>query len=348
MDVLFFLLFMSVVLGHLLGWGFKHLPRERWQMFAVVPLAKTGEQWQGANLTYYGFFIATGQLISLMLFLVLLGSLELSILMVSLVVAILFLFCIPAAKLIAMVVEKKRHTFTVGGASFLGILLAPWAVLVVNYGIGDSSTVLPVIPVLAALSICYTMGEGIGRLACISYGCCYGKPIKECGSFLQWLLRHVAMEFHGQTKKVAYESSLTGEKLVPIQALTSVIYVSGALIGSYLYFIGLFTSALLFTIGLTQVWRVLSEMLRADFRGIGKISAYQKMGVLGVVYMCCITMFLQPFNGASPLLVNGLQSLWSPWVIIGLQVMWGVFFLFFGRSTVTNSTITFGLVQENI
>ena len=94
--------------------------------------------------------------------------------------------------------------------------------------------------------------------------------------------------FYGSTKKVAYEAQLAGEKLIPIQAITCVLYTLGALIGSYLFLIGLFTPALLFTIALTQLWRILSETMRADFRGFGNISAYQKMGMMSVyVYLWC-------------------------------------------------------------
>ena len=70
MDDLLFLSGLGFILAHLLGWGFKHLPGERWQMLAVVPVKKGGDDhWQGSNLTYYGFFIATSQLLALTLLL---------------------------------------------------------------------------------------------------------------------------------------------------------------------------------------------------------------------------------------------------------------------------------------
>ena len=52
MADIIFLLGTGLLLSLLLTWGFRHLPGERWQMLAVVPRHKTGDQlWQGMNLT---------------------------------------------------------------------------------------------------------------------------------------------------------------------------------------------------------------------------------------------------------------------------------------------------------
>ena len=349
MNDLVFLFGFGFILANLLGWGFKHLPGERWQMLAVVPMRKGLENiWQGANLTYYGFFIATSQLISLALLVILLGSLNISIAGVAPAIITVLIFSVPAARIMAMLVEKKRHTFTIGGASFIGILLAPWAIIVWDRLLVSYHCCLPTIPVLAAMSIAYTLGEGLGRLGCISYGCCYGKPVKECSPFYQFLFNKVSFIFYGETKKVSYESELAGERLIPIQAITCVVYTLGALIGSFLFLRGFFTAALLMTVILTQLWRVLSEMLRADFRGFGKISAYQKMGMVSVIYMATV-VFLLPAGSAATASINaGLLTLWNPAVILGLQLLWLVFFITFGRSTVTSSTVAFTLLRDRI
>ena len=60
------------------------------------------------------------------------------------------------------------NTFTVGGASFVGIILAPLIVWMFNVTLDKS---IPIVPFLAAVSIAYALGEGVGRLACISFGC---------------------------------------------------------------------------------------------------------------------------------------------------------------------------------
>jgi hypothetical protein len=349
MNDLLFLSGLGFILLHLLGWGFKNLPGERWQMLAVVPLKKDGDDsWQGSNLTYYGFFIATSQLIALTLLLILLGAMGLSLPGTILAILLILACCVPAARLIAILVEKKHHTFTIGGASFVGILLAPWALQFSSSVLNLGESRLPVIPVLAAMSIAYTLGEGLGRLGCISYGCCYGKQLKECNKMLQWLFGRINFIFYGATKKVAYEAQLAGEKLIPIQAITCVLYTLGALFGSYLFLIGTFTAALIFTIALTQLWRILSETLRADFRGFGNISMYQKMGMMSVLYILGVVFFVHAAHYANPEIIDGIGVLWDPAIILGLQFLWLVFFVTFGRSTVTTSTISFALIRKHI
>ncbi len=349
MNDLLFLVGLGFILAHFLGWGFKHLPAERWQMLAVVPLRKAGDDhWLGSNLTYYGFFVATSQLLSMTLLLILLGAMGLSIPGTMLAILIVLTCCIPAARLMAMLVEKKRHTFTIGGASFVGILIAPWSIQLSNTILGSTHSELPLMPVLSAMAIAYTLGEGLGRLGCISYGCCYGKPLKDSNKILQWLFSRFSFIFYGSTKKVVYEGQMAGEKLIPIQAITCVLYTSGALIGSYLFLIGLFTSALIFTIALTQLWRILSETFRADFRGFGNISVYQKMGMISVLYILGVINFVHAAPYANPEILDGIGVLWNPSVILSLQILWLVFFFTFGRSTVTSSIISFELIKKNI
>jgi hypothetical protein len=344
-----FVVVLGVVLAGFLVWAFKHLPGERWQMLAVVPTGKSLENgWQGTNLTYYGFFIATSQLLALLLLLILLGAMHVSIAGTMLIIMIILSVCIPAARLVAMTVEKKRHTFTIGGASCIGILLAPWVVQGVQKLLVDHGSFLPIIPILAAMSIAYTLGEGLGRLACISFGCCYGKPVKDCHRLLQRLFARRNFIFLGATKKASYEGNLGGEQLIPIQAITCAIYTGGALIGSLLFLDGYFTEALLLTICLTQLWRIASETLRADFRGYGKISAYQKMGMVSVLYMVLVTVLIPAPRYIDPNVMNGFRVLWDPILILALQIIWLVFFLIFGRSTVTTSTVSFDLVRKHI
>lgn len=348
MNDLFFLLGLGLVLGRLLVWGFRHLPGERWQMLAVVPTQKGSEsQWTGTNLTYYGFFIASSQLIAVALLLVLLGAMQVHLGGTTLAIALLLACCLPAARLLAMLVEKKRHTFTIGGASFVGIVLAPFAVLIAGEILGVRDQ-LPLLPVLAAMAIAYTLGEGLGRLACISFGCCYGKPVRQCNRLVRLLFSRHGFTFSGATKKVAYEGHLAGERLVPIQAITAVLYTGGALVGASLFLEGLFTPALIGCLVLTQLWRIFSETLRADFRGFGRVSAYQKMGIAAVFYTLVMLSFAPPPPLGHPDVVAGLHVLWNPAVILGLQLLWLVYFLIFGRSSVTTATVSFAVVEKNL
>ena len=88
--------------------------------------------------------------------------------------------------------------------------------------------------------------------------------------------------------------------------------------------------------------------MRADFRGFGYISAYQKMGMISVLYIFGLVSFVHYVPSVDPEILEGIGVLWDPFVIIGLQLLWLVFFLTFGRSSVTTSTIFFDLVRENV
>lgn len=351
MNDLIFLAALTGLLALLLTWGFTHLPGERWQMLASIPRRKQDDgQWQGTNLTYYGFFIATSQLLAICLLLILLASTHISLIGALLATGLILLVCIPAARVVAILVEKKRHTFTVGGASFVGIILAPWSILLVEKILNTSffPCFLPMLPVLAAMAVAYTLGEGLGRLGCISFGCCYGKKISDCGPLTGQLFSKAAFIFNGPTKKAIYEGRLGGEPLVPIQAVTCILYCFTAILGSFLFLRGHATATLVLSICVSQIWRIASETLRADFRGFAKISAYQKMGAMAVLYIGLVAGLSPVQHIPASDIGLGLRVLWQPGLILGLQVLWLVFFVFFGRSTVTTSTLSFQLVRENL
>jgi prolipoprotein diacylglyceryltransferase len=349
-DLIFFV-FLTCLLAILLAWGFRNLPRECWQMLAVVPLKKREDgQWQAVNLTYYGFFLASGQTSAVCLLLILLGAAHISLVGTLITTAMVLAVCIPSARIIAILVEKKRHTFTIGGASFVGILLAPWSIMLVEKVSNRFfDCYLPMLPVLAAMAIAYTLGEGLGRLGCISFGCCYGKKLKDCGPLMQRLFTRMSFVFQGPTKKAIYEGSLGGEPLIPIQGITCILYCLTAITGSFLFLRGYTIAALILSIAVSQLWRIVSETMRADFRGFAKISAYQKMGGLAVLYMLLI-VGLNPTTHqlTVPEIGLGLSLLWQPGIIIGLQILWLLTFTVFGRSTVTTSTVSFQLLQHRL
>ncbi|HHD63610.1 MAG TPA: prolipoprotein diacylglyceryl transferase [Desulfobulbaceae bacterium] len=345
-----FLVLLGFVLLAVSTWGFFNLPRERWQMLAVIPRLKNDDgHWHGTNITYYGFFIAMAYTAAVTLMLILLGAANVPLIETLSVIALLLCICVPAARIIAILVEKKRYTFTISGASFVGILLAPGCIQLVDvllrrYNAGE----LPMMPVLAAMAIGYTLGEGLGRLACVSFGCCYGKPVADCSRPVRFLFKKMHFIFTGATKKVAYESRLDGEKLVPVQAMTCLLHSTCVLAAARLYLQGQFGSAFLLSITVSQIWRICSETLRADFRGLTKISAYQKMSGLAVLYSLLL-VFLVPERPLIPIsIITGLRALWDPAVIVSLQIMWLLIFLYFGRSQVTAATLSFSVVRERI
>lgn len=345
-----FLITTALLLSVLLFWGFRHLPGERWQMLAVIPSRKMNAQlWQGINLTYYGFFIATSQLLSLSLLLILLGSMDISLPGTLLATGMVLAVSVPAARVVAILVEKKQHTFTIGGASFVGIIIAPFCIGAAKELLnGLSNCYLPLIPVMAAMAIAYTLGEGLGRLGCLSFGCCYGKPLRKCSPFVQKIFTGTATIFHGQIKKAEYESRLCGEPLVPVQAITCILFALTSFTGCLLFLQDHFTVALVLCIIVTQLWRILSETMRADFRGFSKISVYQKMSGLTVLYISGVALIPQTDILNHPMIIKGVSQLWHPGIIIGLQLTWLIFFFFFGRSTVTSATVSFSLLNERV
>jgi hypothetical protein len=345
-----FVILLANLFGGSFTWAFRTLPQEKWQIIAAVPQAKEIDGlWRGLNLTYYGFFQATSNSLAAVMMLILLGAIGIPAGETFCLMIAIFAICWPSSRLIASLVEKKSYTFTIGGALFAGAIATPWVIQLMNATIADAfGKRMPVIPTLAAASIAYAYGEGFGRLSCISFGCCYGKKVEQLSQPLRRIFESASFVFAGPTKKVAYEGKLEGVHVVPIQAVTAVIYTITALVGTYLYLESYFAPALMLTVVLTQAWRVLSEALRADFRGNARIlSAYQVMAILVIICHFFVVMFFEAVAPQANIL-TGLNSLWNPMVLILCQAHWLAVFLITGRSMVTGSTLTFFVHQDRI
>ncbi len=351
---LVFVASLAVTLAGILAWGFKNLPRERWQFLAVIPVRKDSlDQWRGLNLTTYGLINAGACLLGVILFFILLGSISVPSQWVFALIFCVLAVAMPASRLIAKIVEKKAHTFTVGGASFSGLLVAPLAVLAINqvsHMMGLGSTAVPMVPALAALSIAYSFGEGLGRLACISFGCCYGRPWADVHPLLRFLSFNRGFVFAGKTKKVAYEGELDGKKVVPIQAVTSVIHVTVGLVGLVAFLASSFELAFGATVAATQIWRAISELFRSDYRGGGSVSAYQKMAVLAGALSTGLVLIYPPESTPipSPDIIAGMLSVWSPLSLLAFQALGLLVFYVMGRSRVTGSSLSFHVRCDRI
>ncbi|MCG8637233.1 MAG: prolipoprotein diacylglyceryl transferase, partial [Desulfobacterales bacterium] len=179
MNPLGFVIGLAAVVFALLGWGFLTLPGERWQIMASLPVKKNGQgQWTGLNLTWYGFLSANAYAFGAAMAVVLAASAGVPVTALVLNTILLLGITIPASKIIARIVEKKKATLTVGGAVFAGVVTAPWLISLVNHTLGTAlSFHVPVTVMMACMCIGYTFGESLGRLACLSFGCCYGKPL---------------------------------------------------------------------------------------------------------------------------------------------------------------------------
>ena len=330
--------------------GFKYLPGERWQVLACIPWGRseTGD-WQGLNFTYYGVFNAFAYLAGMLAVFTLLGAAGIPLAGILAMAFIILGVCIPAATLVARAVEGKRYTFSVGGASFVGIVLSPWAIIGTDRLLGESlGSPVPFYPALAAFAIAYALGEGSGRLACISYGCCYGKPLSSCGPLVRRLFRNHCFVFSGSNKKIAYASRLEGIEVVPIQAVTSVIFTSAALVAMVFFLGGWFFAAYLLPLAVTQIWRFLSEFLRADYRGGHSISPYQVLSLMALVYASALFFVLPPEPTVVVDIAGGIRSLWDPAVILILEAVALITFFHTGRSNITASSIRLHLNEDRI
>lgn len=343
-----FILILYLVIAFTFRWAFQTLPDEKWQIIGSFPLRRLPDgRWQGWNLTWYGFFNATAVVLATCLYLILMGSLSASPAPSLLLLILVLAVCLPAAKIMAYLIEKKSGTFTVGGASFVGIVITPWLIWLVNLAghLGFGPT-LPVIPTLAAISIAYALGEGVGRLACISFGCCYGKPLSDCSAGLQRLFARSHFIFTGETKKIAYAHNLGGHKVIPIQAITAVIFSLAGLVGCYIFLKGHPYIAFVLTLLVTQVWRMFSELLRADYRGGGRISRYQMLSAAALVYALPVGYWQNESSTDLPVLASGLGVLWNPALLLTLAAIWIVTLIYMGKSKVTSSVISFTIVKD--
>jgi len=341
---------LGISLGFFLRWAFKTLPGEGWQILASMPLVKTNQStWQGVNITYYGLLIGISVVTANAAMLLLMGSLHIPLGHVLILQSMVLIICLPCARWIARRVEKKRHTFSIGGTAFIGIIVAPPLVWLTNkIAAPHSSAALPLFPTLAAMSIAYALGEGLGRVACISFGCCYGKQLDAASPWVRRLFGSYHFVFHGKTKKVSYEAGMEGSKVVPIQALTSVCLVSTALISMLCYLKGYYATALGISLLITQTWRAFSETLRADWRGGGRFSAYQVMAMASVVCASIFLLAVPSDTAATPDWMQGLRFLWDPAVMFVLVGTGITVFIYTGRSTVTTAELTFSVVKEKI
>src|SRR5215510_8335820 len=133
MTIELFIISLAILFAVCFAWAFNRLPRERWQMIAAVPTVKSESgDWRGMNLTFYGFFQATANVFAVATVFVLLGAINVPASQVFVLISAIFIICWPSSRWIARAVEKKAHTFTVGGAIFVGAIVTPWLINLMN------------------------------------------------------------------------------------------------------------------------------------------------------------------------------------------------------------------------
>ena len=328
-------------------WAFRTLPADHWQVIATVPRRRDARgAWAGLNLTWYGFFTATAYVVAVVVFLTLLAIVPASLGAAAALVAATLACCIPASRWVSRVIDRKPFGFTVAGAYTVGALLLPVFAVAINAA-GDEPRIL-LGPTLAAASIALVVGEGIGRLACISFGCCYGIPLIECPPLVARLLGNRGFRFISETKKAAHEGGLSGILLVPVQAMTTVVLTLTAFAATALYLGGYYRTGFLTALVVSQLWRFASELLRADERGAGKITAYQWMALAIVVFSAFVAWLIADQPAPELTLFGGLHALWSPPVIVGLQALWALVFVYTGCSRTTAATVRLHVCRDRI
>jgi hypothetical protein len=338
MQTLVFILGLFAALSVIGYYGFTRLPKERWQILFSIPIKKAADgTWNGLNFTWYGFIIACSYSSSVALYLILMSSIGVGVKVAIICVTPLLFITAIASKWIARIVENKANTFTIGGAVFAAMVAAPPLAFLYGRFFPD----LPAIPMLSAMAIAYALGEGAGRLACVSFGCCYGRTVEGAPRYLEPILKKFSFSYEGDTKKISYASGLASVKVIPVQAYTYIVYNLTALVGAALWLNGFWKTALISCIFITQAWRFYSETLRADYRGEMKVSAYQYMSMAGFIYVLIALSFFTDPIPVSASVVAGLKGIWNPSSLIFIETLWILMFIYMGKSFVTGSNLRF-------
>jgi hypothetical protein len=127
-----------------------------------------------------------------------------------------------------------------------------------------------------------------------------------------------------------------------------VVFAIAGLVGVAFFLTQRFRLAVLVPVVATWGWRACSEWLRADYRGTSRVSIYQWMAVVSVIYLAAFVLLIPAASPIMPDLSAGFGQLGSALVILLLQFVWFGLFLYYGRSRVTASTLSFHVVADRI
>jgi hypothetical protein len=339
---------LGIVLLAFLGisifrWAFKTLTREGWQIALAVPLRTSSQMnrfWPAINFTFYGVISGLAYGIAVALFIFLVGAYKQPVASAALFAALLLAVGIPASKLVARWVEGiPGHT--IGGALFAVLVSAIPALSITKWL--TEALALPAFDagvVIAAACIAYVLGEAIGRLACLSFGCCYGRPLSQCTSLQKALYSRFTDTYRGRFKKIAYAGGLNDQPVIAVQSIACAVLFVLFLLALWMFWKGHIAASIVTALGGSQLWRVYSEQLRADFRGRDGFTHYQAMAIVGALLSTAFAWF---YGQAAP---SALASAFAGWravtqseVIVASQLLAVLIVLFMGRSSVTSSRL---------
>lgn len=346
------IIIVKMFLGFLLYqvWGFRKLPKENSQILAVIPVRQRPDgNWEGINLTYYGVLIANAIVAASFSFMILMGSIGVDLQISLCILTVLLCITLPAAGILSRWIENKPNTFSTGAASILGLIGAGLTGAIIQMGSWGYTGVTPEpIPMLAGISIAYCFGEGLGRLACISFGCCYGKPLQQSSPLVKKIFKKFHFIFYGQTKKIAYAHGWDGLPVVPVQAITAIVCITSGMLGMILFSNSLFTETFVFTLFVSQGWRLFSEFFRGDFRGSRKFTAYQYLSIFSMVLGILFVLVFPAPSFHSVELISGLGVPFNPGVILLFAVIWFFIVTYLGKSKVIGSNLSFFVHMDRI
>jgi hypothetical protein len=72
------------------------------------------------------------------------------------------------------------------------------------------------------------------------------------------------------------------------------------------------------------------------------------MSALAIFLAFVVFFFLPVERAIQPDLPAGIEAAWQPVVVLFLQVLWGIVFVWFGKSMVTGAEISFHLHQDRV
>ena len=99
MNEWLFLLGNALLFSLLIALGWRHLPNERFQMLAAVPIRRRDDgRWQGINFTWYGLVLATAAVIAIGFTLVLALAAGMAPAPVLALLLLIVGLCVPAAR----------------------------------------------------------------------------------------------------------------------------------------------------------------------------------------------------------------------------------------------------------
>jgi hypothetical protein len=329
-------------------WAFRHLPGECWQIAVAIParvraIGDSDATWPAVNITFYGVISAVAYMLAVLAFVFLAGAANQPIAAVAIFSMLLLLVGMPASKWVALWVEGVPG-HTIGGALFavvVAVLPALWLTNVVCSAVGLPRAEPGIL--LAAAAIAYVLGEAIGRLACLSFGCCYGRTIDSATPLQRALYSSTATTYRGRFKKIAYASGLEGRPVIAVQSVACTALFVVFVVSVWFFWKGYTALSLIIALGLAQLWRAYSETLRADYRGRDGFTLYQGMALVGVALTLLYSWIHKVPVPVIPTFARGLDVVVRIEVILCTQALAIVILVLMGRSYVTSSRLEYKL-----